>query len=215
MAKKLFFDPDRHAEETLKWFNEFIEMFKLRYKAHYPDPPKLSIYVAIERWKLTNEDAKPTLEQYDAIKAEWQSKDKIAKFLGMYASKRFYDDFKVPVPTEEGRDSCDWPSFVKAMNEYYKPTANCTLQNFHFRALQQASDESFTAFCNRVGQEAKHCEFKCESSTCSAEEIAIRDQTIIGLKDDFIREEALKHSWKLSDLRTNGMRLESAARGVS
>ncbi len=47
----LHFDPDLHPDDTLKAFNDFIQSFYLRYEAQYPDPPKVSIDVAIERWK--------------------------------------------------------------------------------------------------------------------------------------------------------------------
>ena len=40
--------------------------------------------------------------------------------------------------------------------------------------------------------EAKHYNFDCESPQCTAEEIVVRDQIIIGLKDNEIRLEALK-----------------------
>ena len=211
----LHFDPDRHAEETLKSLNECVQMFDLRYKANFPDPLKISMDAAIERWKLVNEDAKPTLQQYDSIKAKWQSKDKVAKVLGLYCSKCIFEDFKAAIPAEAERDLCNWPDFLKAMRQYYKPTVNSTLKNFQFRSLNQAADETFTAFCNRIVQEVRHCSFNCESPTCSAEETATHDQIIIGLEDDFIREEALKHSWSLRDLQANGMRLESASRGAA
>jgi hypothetical protein len=39
-SQQLFFDPDKHPEDTLKAFQEFIQTFELRYHAQYPDPPK-------------------------------------------------------------------------------------------------------------------------------------------------------------------------------
>ena len=71
------------------------------------------------------------------------------------------------------------------------------------------------AFCNRVEQEAKHCTFKCATAGCTADKIAIRDQIIIGIVSEKIREEALKESWDLAALRTNGMKLDSATRGAT
>ena len=41
----------------------------------------------------------------------------------------------------------------------------------------------------------------------------MRDQIIIGLKDNDIRHEALKKSWNLGSLRKEGMNIESASRG--
>ena len=65
----LCFDPDDHPDATLKSFEEFILSYELRYNAQYPDPPRTSLEVAIQRWKLTQEgnDPKPTMAQYDSI----------------------------------------------------------------------------------------------------------------------------------------------------
>ena len=41
------------------------------------------------------------------------------------------------------------------------------------------------------------------------------DQIIIGVASEQIREEALKKSWSLNDLRKEGMHMESAAKGAS
>ena len=89
-SNRLFFDPDQHPEDTLKSFEQFIQSFELRYYAQYPDPPKVSLEAAIERWKITHtvkgstEQPRPTLEQYDEICEDWQSKDKVAKFLSLF-----------------------------------------------------------------------------------------------------------------------------------
>jgi hypothetical protein len=53
-SQQLFFDPDKHPEDTLKAFQEFIQTFELRYHAQYPDPPKVSLDSAVERWKVAN-----------------------------------------------------------------------------------------------------------------------------------------------------------------
>ena len=65
--------------------------------------------------------------------------------------------------------------------------------------------------CNRVALEAKH--FNCESPQCTAEETAVRDQINIGLKDNEIRQEALKSSWDLESLRKDGTKIESVSCG--
>ena len=72
---KIFFDPDEHPEDTLKAFEEFIKVFSLRYEAQYPDPPKVSLESAIQRWKVlntteTNTSPNPTVDQYDKICSE-------------------------------------------------------------------------------------------------------------------------------------------------
>ena len=64
-------DPDHHPDDTLKAFNEFIQAFKLRYAATFPDPLKVSLDIAIETWKLTQEDdTKPKIQQYGWIREE-------------------------------------------------------------------------------------------------------------------------------------------------
>ena len=160
-------------------FNEFCQTFTLRYNALYPDPPKVSMDAAISRWKFQNttadvQDPKPTLEQYDQLRNEWRSRDKVTKFVGLYASKRFNTDWCAAQPDETARETSTWTSFIQQMREYYKPTDNSTLKNFKFRDLQQTQTETFTAFCNRVALEAGHCTFKCDHNDCTAEETATR-----------------------------------------
>ena len=214
-ASTLHFDPDLHPDNTLKAFNEFVQDFELRYNAKYPDPSKVSLETAIQRWQFLNADKKPDLGDYDRIVEDLKSKDRVAKFLGMYSSRRLFSDWKAAVPDEEERKRSSWQNFVIKMQAYYKPTENPTLKNFQFRSVVQGKAETFTAFCNRVEMEAIHCQFKCESEACTAQEIAVRDQIVIGTASDEIREEALKKSWTLATLRQEGMRMESASKGAS
>ena len=61
----LCFDPDQHLDQTLKAFNCFIECFKLRHDAGYPDPPRISMEAALQRWKITQQNpgtARPSIE---------------------------------------------------------------------------------------------------------------------------------------------------------
>ena len=81
--------------------------------------------------------------------------------------------------------------------------------NFQFRNLKQDTNETFPAFCNRVELQAKICHLKCISVDCTAENIAIGDQIIIGPHHPKIQKEALMKSWQLADLRQEGMKLES------
>ena len=217
LQSKIFFDPDEHPEDTLKAFEEFIKVFSLRYEAQYPDPPKVSLELAIQRWKVlntteTNTSPNPTVDQYDKISSEWKEKDKVKKLLGMFSSHKLYEDWCIAEPNESTRLNAKWPEFVRAIKAYYKPTENQTLKHFHFRAVYQFPDENFPRFCNRVEAEAKHCQFKCNDEDCNAEETAIRDQILIGTSNSDIRDEALKQSWGLSELRREGMKMESAAR---
>ena len=170
--RSLFFDPDEHPDNTLKAFNEFTQMFELRYNAQYTDPPKVSIESAIERWKLINAtqiqpNPKPSIVQYDLIRAEWRSKDRVTKFLGMFSSSRLYTDWQAALPNARDRDTATWQQFLTTMQDYYKPTENPTLKNYQFRALAQETTETFPAFCNRVTKEAKHCHFNCTHNDCT------------------------------------------------
>ena len=159
-SSALYFDPDIHPDDTIKAFEEFLIDFNLRYEASYPDPPKVSLDAAMKRWELTNVDKKPTLEQYDTIVNSWKSKDKVAKFLGMYSSRRLYSDWIAALPSESERKNADWNTFVQKLRAFYKPTENLTLKHYQFRLINQEKTESFIAFCNRVEKEAKHCELK-------------------------------------------------------
>ena len=50
--QQLLFDPDKHPDDTLKAFNEFTQAFELRYEVQFPEPPKVSMDAAIQRWKF-------------------------------------------------------------------------------------------------------------------------------------------------------------------
>ena len=170
----LFFDPDKHPEDTLKKFVDFCDSFVLRYNAMYPDPPKVSMDAAVARWKVENTtadvaDPRPTIQQYDTLRDNWRARDKVTKFLGLFSSKRFQQDWIAAQPDSNIRDTASWAQFVEFMKTYYKPTENSTLKNFHFRELQQGPDETFTAFCSRVALDASHCSFKCAHQACTAE----------------------------------------------
>ena len=105
----------------------------------------------------------------------------------------------------KNRSKMKWDGFLAKMRVFYRPTENLTLKNYHFRQIVQHEEETFTAFCNRVDAEAKHCQLNCESGTCTAESTAIRDQIVIGTLNSTIREEALMKSWDLATLRREGM----------
>ena len=125
----------------------------------------------------------------------------------MFSSNRLFADWKVVQPNEQLRKEANWNTFVNRMKEFHQATENLTLMNFHFRALTQLVDETFLTFCNCVVKEAKHCHFKCQHENCTAEEIAIRDQIVIGMHDNSIRDEALKQSWDLQTLRKERMKM--------
>ena len=154
------------------------------------------------------------MDEFDDIKEKWTSQDMVIKFLGMFSSPRFYEDWKIAEPDESSRKKASWQKFTAAMRKFYKPTENMTLKHYQFHSVTQGSDEVFTAFCNRVDKEAKHCSFKCKYDDCSVEQTVIRDQIIIGTHNDKIRQDALKESWDLKTIRANGMHIESAEGGA-
>ena len=126
----LYFDPDLFPNDLLKAFSEFIQDFVLRYEAKFPDPPKASLDTALERWKLLN-PKKPTIEEYDSIVEEWRNRDKVAKFLGIYSSRRMFSDWKAAEPSEQNRKEASWDEFVTKMETYYRPTENLTLKKLY------------------------------------------------------------------------------------
>eukprot|EP00111_Clytia_hemisphaerica_P017092 TCONS_00050618-protein len=118
----LFFDPDCHPDNTLKAFLEFTQDYELRYAAMYPDPPKVSLDSALQRWKLGNDNKNPTMAEYDDIVDQWKAKDMVAKFLGIYSSRRLVSDWTMAMPTEKSRKDATWNQFKDTMDSYYKPT---------------------------------------------------------------------------------------------
>ena len=138
----------------------------------------------------------------------------MSKFLRIYSSKTLYTDRCMAALEQKTRKNAQWKDFVETMSAFYKPTENITLKHFHFRSNIQKDGETFIAFCNRVLLEAKHYNFKCTAESCTAEETAVQDQIIIGLKSNNICQEALKKSQDTLDtLRREGMKMKSAARG--
>lgn len=80
------------------------------------------------------------------------------------------------------------------MRNYYRPTENPNLMNFHFGALTQENNKAFHTFCNKVMKEAKQCHIKCHNEDCIAEDVKTSDQVITGLKNTTTCEDTLKKS---------------------
>ena len=113
----------------------------------------------------------------------------------MYSSNRLNIDWCMAASEEKTRKNTHWYDFVKAVTTYYKPTEyNAeTLLVKHADAWRNIFEKQH-AFCNCVLVEARHYNFKCMSLDCTAKDIAVRDQIIIGLKYSDIHQEALKRS---------------------
>ena len=113
----LYFDPDLHPDDTLRPFDKFIQSLELCYDAQYPDLPKTSLEAAIERWKLANDDKKPTIDDYDTIGDECRSKDRVTKLLGIFSSKRLFADWKIAEPDDSKRGKTTWKYFVTTVQK--------------------------------------------------------------------------------------------------
>ena len=46
-----------------------------------------------------------------------------------------HSDWRAAKPEENLHKVADWDTFVQTMRQYYKPTENATLKNYHFRAI--------------------------------------------------------------------------------
>ena len=209
----LQFDPDKHPHATLKAFNEFVDQYEYRFNAQYPEPSKQLLDNAVIKWKTEHADAgDPNATQRVTIRNEVVSRDKVRKLLGFFASIRLQQDWKAAEPTEETRNNCTWTDFLTKMRNFYKPTENSTLRNYEFRQLAQLPAETFAAFCSRIEKEAKTCTFcDCDDTAqCTSFNTAVRDQIVIGVHNEKIREQALLKSWKFDELRKEGMKIESA-----
>ena len=73
MENQLIFDPENHPADTLKAFDDFRSAFEFRYAAQFPDPPKVSMDAALERWKVANTttertNPKPTVHSRSMIR---------------------------------------------------------------------------------------------------------------------------------------------------
>ena len=186
------FDPELHPGNVYDTFCDFIDAFAYEYEAVAKEPP-------------TELDG-------DARKL-WIQKNKRRQLMGRFASRNLQKDFEDLVIVDE-RDSITFEETVKRLKERYKPTKNTTLANFEFHKLKQKPSESFDAFTNRVKHEAGGCEFSCASDTCTVKDVLVRDQIVIGTYDDDIRKKALNNEWPLTELVSQGRKLEAAAHGA-
>ena len=186
------FDPEEHSDGVYEAFCDFVSQFHYEYDAICKEPPK----------ELDNNE-----------KTEWREQNKRKIFLGKYSSRTLQQEFE-QVTTETERISMKFSDAVARLKEHFKVASNTTLANFKFHKLEQSSSESFDAFTIRVRHEAKICDFSCGNAGCSVSDTLVRDQIIIGTRNDDIRRNALKEQWGLKDLMSKGRSLETASRGA-
>ena len=140
---------------------------------------------------------------------DWISRDAVVKFLCIfYPLKCMKTGMQHYQMKKLGRRQNE--ELIKTIQEYYYPTKNLTLKNYQFCSITQGINASFAALCNRTLKEAKHCKIWCNSSECTSETIAVRDQIIIGISSKMICLEDLMQSWNLDNLRREGMTVERA-----
>ena len=148
-AEAVYFDPDKHSSNTWKEFRIFCDRFDLRYGAQYSEPPKTAMDSAIQRWHFqhppttNNPKPLPSADEFDEMRETWMSKDKVSKILGLFSSQRLFEDWKIAKPDEKQRKDATWQVFKTAMEEFYKPTENSTLNNYNFRAVVQLPRDIF------------------------------------------------------------------------
>ena len=90
------------------------------------------------------------------------------------------DDFEA-VATEQELENGSFDDIINPLRDRYKPNTNQTMSHYKFHRLQQSKSQSFDSFVNAVKNEAKNCNFKCQSETCNVSETLIRNQIIIGV----------------------------------
>ena len=187
------FDPSECQGQTAQEFGRFIRLFKRKYAA----------------WDRAVPTGTAT-EDRDS----WKEKDMVKQLLGHYSTDRFMDDVEA-VATEEELETITFSSLVEKINNRYKPTQNATMCHYKFHRIQQKSEQSFDNFVNEVKKEAKNCSFKCTNQNCTVSDILIRDQIIIGVRDEEFRKNALREEWELAVLELNGRKAEAATTGAS
>ena len=185
------FDPSEHGADVAQAFQKFIRLYKRKYKA----------------W-----DRKPPTDTENAD--QWKSKDKLRQLLGHYSTDRLMDDFEA-VATEEELENGSFDVIINRLHDRYKPNTNQTMSHYKFHRLHQSTNQSFDSFVNSVKNEAKNCNFKCQSDTCNVSETLLPDQIIIGVTDEDLRKNALKEEWTLQQLEDHGRRTEAAALGAA
>ena len=80
-----------------------------------------------------HDDEKPTVDDHDNIRDEWRSKDRVAKFLGIFSSKRLFADWEVAEPDESKRSK-------RRANILYRPCKNTTNQQKILHLRTTSSD---------------------------------------------------------------------------
>ena len=186
------FDPQVYPENTLEAFLEYVNEFQYSYEAIAKEPAST----------LTAE-----------AKAAWIQTNKRKVFLGKFASRNLQKELE-EVTTEAERSALTFADLVTRLTERFQLSSNTTLSNYKFRKLTQTKSETFDMFVIRVKKHSQQCNFSC-NATCTVRDTMVRDQLILGTKDDEIRRQALHEQWDLATLIQKGRSLEAATHGAS
>ena len=82
------------------------------------------------------------------------------------------DDFEAVV-TEQELENGSFDDIINCLHDRYKPNTNQTISHYKFHRLQQSTSQSFDSFVNAMKNEARNCNFKCQSDICNVSETLI------------------------------------------
>lgn len=95
------------------------------------------------------------------------------------------------IPDAEGDEVDSYKALTDAVLAHFRPSVNTTSERHKFRQLKQQEQETVTAFLGRLRAKVELCEF----DSTKVDTIAngqIRDQLIVGLRNNDVRRELLK-----------------------
>ena len=185
------FDPSQHEGEVAQAFEKFLRLYKCKYLAWDRSPPD---------------------EVRD--KEQWIAIDMLTQLRGHYATDRCMDEIEA-VASEIDLGKMSFDELAVKLHQRYKPTQNQTMAHYKFHHLSQGLDQSFDSFVNEIKKQAKNCAFTCKRKDCTVADTLIRDQIIIGIRDEEFRKNAVKEEWEFADLEIHGRRAEAAVIGAA
>ena len=121
------------------------------------------------------------------------------------------DQFEALYATTELWQAATYTDVITRYKAQLKPNQTTTLMRHRFYKLHQEEGETFDTFVSKVKREVVYCEFACQNDI----DTLTRDQIVKGVLLERIREGALKNDWNLTDLITNGRRIEAAKASIT
>ena len=148
---------------------EFVSQFGYSYDALSREPPA-------------------SIKEDEEIRT-WRELDKRKVFLGKFANHNLQILYE-EISEKDKREQMPFTDMVTLFTDRFKQSTNLSLANFCFRQLTEDETESFDAYTIRVKREAKNCDFKCQSLTCTVIDTMVRDQILFGTRESEIRKTA-------------------------